>query len=265
MSAQIKPLKKYGQNFLNNSAYAAKIVSALKCKPDDILVEIGAGSGVLTELLVKEKCHKIYALEIDPRLVEILESKFKTALTVVHTDVLDFSLKDISEKNRIKIIGNIPYYITSDLLFKLLENFDIIDQAVIMLQKEVADRLLAETQCKNYGALTVLTGYFYKVQRLIDIGRENFYPVPKVDSTVINLEVRKSKNDLVNYSIFERIVKKTFQFRRKMLRNTLKMMADNWDIRDIKSTALNKRPEELSIEEFVILANEITSCINNRV
>ena len=263
MTVKIKPLKKFGQNFLQNIDYAKQIVNALDCYENDIILEIGAGQGALTEILVQLNCKNITVLEIDSRLVTFLEKKFSPGVKVVKKSILDFSFSDMAVERRVKVLGNIPYHITSKILFKIIENHEKIQRAVLMVQKEVADRLLANVRSKDYGMLTVLVRSHSAVHRLLNISRENFQPVPRVDSSVVCLDIYDKTDGINNYEIFTKIVKTSFQTRRKMLQNSLKGLFRSWQIGIVESVPLTARPEELSIEEFRILSNEISSLIKH--
>ena len=259
MATQIKPLKKFSQNFLQNKYYAEKIVDSLICRENDIILEIGAGKGVLTELLIQKKYKKLSVVEIDQRLAKLLEEKFSTDLTVIQDSILNVSFEQLAEDDRIKIIGNIPYNITSDIIFKIIDNYKYIKGAVLMVQKEVANRLVAETKTKDYGILTIFVGFHSKVQRLFNVNRENFYPVPNVDSSVVCLDFDILQNITFDFRLFKKIVRTGFTSRRKMLRNSLKKLLILNDIDEISSISLDRRPEELSIEDFKILTNEISN------
>jgi len=259
MATQIKPLKKLGQNFLQNRYLAEKIVDALFCEKNDIIVEIGPGKGILTEFLIQREHKKFAVIEIDQRLSSFLEEKFHSELTIIQNDVLNVSFKILADDEKIKIIGNIPYNITSDIIFKIVENNKFIKRAVLMVQKEVANRLIAKTKTKDYGILTIFVSLHGIVRRLFDVSRENFYPVPNVDSSVICIDFNTLQKMDFDYSLFKNIVKTGFKFRRKMLRNSLKKLLSSYDINSISSISLDKRPEELSIEDFKMLTMEISN------
>jgi len=259
MASQIKPLKKFGQNFLKSDYFAERIVDSLNCEENDVIVEIGPGKGVLTELLIKKEHKNLSVIEIDKRLANLLAEKFPTDLNIIEDNILNVSFDQLASKNRIKVIGNIPYNITSDIIFKLIGNNQYIERAVLMIQKEVANRLVAKTKTKDYGLLTILVGFHSEVRKLFDVNRENFYPVPNVDSSVVCLDFKAREESNFDYDLFRRIVKTGFNARRKMLRNTLKNLQISYDINNISSISLDKRPEELSIEEFKLLTNEISN------
>jgi 16S rRNA (adenine1518-N6/adenine1519-N6)-dimethyltransferase len=259
MANQIKPLKKFGQNFLQNKYYAEKIVDSLNCAENDVVLEIGAGKGVLTDFLIQKKRKKLKVIEIDQRLSELLKEKYSNDLLIIQDSVLNISFKKLAGDDRIKVVGNIPYNITSDIIFKLIENYIYINRAVLMVQKEVANRLVAETKTKDYGILTIFAGYHSIVQRLFDVNRENFYPVPNVDSSVVCFDFNVAVQKNVNIDLFKKIVRAGFNSRRKMLRNSLSKVLSRKDLEEISSISLDRRPEELSIEEFLILTTEISS------
>jgi 16S rRNA (adenine1518-N6/adenine1519-N6)-dimethyltransferase len=259
MATQIKPLKKFSQNFLRNKYYADKIVDALNCEPNDVIVEIGPGKGVLTDLLIEKEHKKYSVIEIDQRLANLVKKKYPIDLTVIQDSVLRISFEELAKDDRIKIIGNIPYNITSDIIFKIVDNYKYVKRAVLMVQKEVANRLIAKTKTKDYGILTIFVGYHSNIQRLFDVTRENFYPIPNVDSSVVCLDFKVIENKNFDYSLFKKIVKTGFNTRRKMLRNSLQKMLNSNDIKNLSSISLDKRPEELSIEDFKLLTNEISN------
>ena len=258
MAAEIKPLKKFGQNFLNNTFYSKKIVEALECQEKDILLEIGAGTGALTDILIKQKFNRLTVLEIDIRLTDLLQQKYGSRISVLNKSILDFSFDELSKNSRIKVIGNIPYNITSDIILKIIENHAFIKRAVIMVQKEVADRLVAETRTKDYGILTVFIKCHGEINRVLDVSRDNFYPVPNVDSAVISFDLFEKIDGIADYNLFRKVVRICFNNRRKMLRNSLKKILDNQDINEIKSVQLDLRPEELTVQDFKTLSNEIS-------
>jgi 16S rRNA (adenine1518-N6/adenine1519-N6)-dimethyltransferase len=259
MTNHVKPLKKFSQNFLQNEQIAEKIVESLNCRQEDIVLEIGAGKGVLTEYLIQQNCKKIIAIEIDRRLAKLLEERFQYKLKIVQDSILNISFEKIVGTDCLKVIGNIPYNITSDIIFKLIENYTYCERAVLMVQKEVANRLVAETKTKDYGILTIFTGLYSNVKKLFDVNRENFYPVPNVDSSIVCLEFNVVEDKNVDYSLLKKIVRTGFNLRRKMLRNSLSKVFPAQILEEISTVSLDKRPEELSIEEFKSLTTEISS------
>jgi 16S rRNA (adenine1518-N6/adenine1519-N6)-dimethyltransferase len=257
MTNQVIPLKKFGQNFLQNKQIAEKIVRSLNCQQKDIILEIGAGKGVLTEYLIRQRCQKLIVIEIDPRLALLLEDRFSNSIKLIQQNFLNISFEQFAAADRIKVIGNIPYNITSDIIFKLIKNYKYIECAVLMVQKEVANRLVAQIKTKDYGLLTIFTGLYCHVHKLFDVDRRNFYPIPQVDSSVVYLEFNERFDTNLDYQLLEKIVRASFNSRRKMLRNSLMKLYSTKHLEKISSVSLDKRPEELTIEEFKILTKEL--------
>ena len=244
--------KKWGQNFLADRNLLDKIVRTIDPKKSDSILEIGPGEGALTELIypiVKE----MIAIEIDPMLIEHLKNRESLkGLNIVHGDVLLQDIENLPVKNLVRVIGNIPYNITSPIIFWLIEQLHFWDDAFIMMQKEVAERLSAVVGTKAYGRFTVVTGAYLNMEYCFTIPPDVFIPKPKVDSAIIRFT--KKENPLISdekYMRFNKLVSAAFSQRRKMLRNTLK----GWDIHpDLQEQInFNRRPETLTIEEFVTL------------
>ena len=244
--------KRWGQNFLADRNLLDKIVRTIDPKKSDSILEIGPGEGALTELiypLVKE----MVAIEIDPMLIEHLKNRESLkGLNIVHGDVLLQDIESLPVKNLVRVIGNIPYNITSPIIFWLIEQLHFWNDAFIMMQKEVAERLSAVAGTKAYGRFTVVTGAYLNMEYCFTIPPDVFIPKPKVDSAIIRFT--KKENPLISdekYMRFNKLVSAAFSQRRKMLRNTLK----GWDIHpDLQEQInFNRRPETLTIEEFVTL------------
>ena len=244
--------KKWGQNFLADRNLLDKIVRTINPKKSDSILEIGPGEGALTELIypiVKE----MVAIEIDPMLIEHLKNReILKGLKIVHGDVLLQDIENLPVKNLVRVIGNIPYNITSPIIFWLIEQLHFWDDAFIMMQKEVAERLSAVVGTKAYGRFTVVTGAYLNMEYCFTIPPDVFIPKPKVDSAIIRFT--KKENPLISdekYMRFNKLVSAAFSQRRKMLRNTLK----GWDIHPDLQEQINfsRRPETLTIEEFVAL------------
>ena len=244
--------KKWGQNFLADRNLLDKIVRTIDPKKSDSILEIGPGEGALTDLIypiVKE----MVAIEIDPMLIEHLKNRESLkGLNIVHGDVLLQDIENLPVNNLVRVIGNIPYNITSPIIFWLIEQLHFWDDAFIMMQKEVADRLSAVVGTKAYGRFTVVTGAYLNMEYCFTIPPDVFIPKPKVDSAIIRFT--KKEEPLISdekYMRFNKLVSAAFSQRRKMLRNTLK----GWDIHpDLQEQInFNRRPETLTIEEFVTL------------
>ena len=242
--------KKWGQNFLTDTNLLNKIARTIDPKEGDQFLEIGPGEGALTERILPF-VDDMVAIEIDPLLIEYLENQpILQGLHVIHGDVLLQNIEDLPIHNPVRVIGNIPYNITSSIIFWLIEQLDYWNDAFIMMQKEVADRLSANVNTKAYGRLTVVAGAYLDFDYCFTIKPDVFIPKPKVDSAIVRFT--KKPTPLIDddkYLRFNKIVSAAFSQRRKMLRNTLK----SWDIpKEIqKEIGFNRRAETLSIEEFV--------------
>ena len=250
--------KKYlGQHFLNNEAIAQRIVNSLDYEENEnnAVIEIGAGMGVLTQFLVNKK-YSFYVVELDTESVEYLVSAFpklKIENRLIEGDFLKFNFDTIKEE-KVAIIGNFPYNISSQILFKVYENKEIVPELVGMFQKEVAERIASKPGTKKYGILSVLLQAYYDIEYLFTVEETEFNPPPKVKSGVLRLKRNKVKKLACDEKLFKTIVKSSFNQRRKMLRKSLKSFVQGKDISD---ELLQKRPEQLSVNEFVELVSLI--------
>jgi len=241
--------KKWGQNFLTDTNLLDKIVRTINPQKSDNFLEIGPGEGALTERIIHQ-VNSLISIEIDPLLVERLRNKTDLdGLQVVHGDVLNQDIGALALLKPVRIIGNIPYNITSPIIFWLIEQLDYWSDVHIMMQREVADRLCATVGTKAYGRLTVVVGVYLDISYCFTIKPDVFIPRPKVESAIVRFV--KKTNPLIpdeKYKRFNRIVSAAFSQRRKMLRNSLK----EWDIPgNIKNKIdFTRRPETLTISEF---------------
>jgi len=258
--------KGFGQNFLIDDNILENIVEVGNVEEQDTIVEIGPGLGNLTEYLL-EKAKSVIAFEIDPDMINILNTRFaeNSKLTIINEDIMKVDLSKYIESKKVKVIANLPYYITTPILFKLLEYRNHISKIVIMVQKEVADRLLAKPHSKDYGVLTVNTNYICDVSRVTNVPNTSFIPAPNVTSSVVCLEINLEKTSSIeDEKIFNKLVKAAFSARRKKLINSL-VNANVFDINKeeyesmLKDLELseNARAEELSIELYIEFANKI--------
>ena len=248
----IKAKKYFGQNFLINEALSEKIAHSLDVTKNEKILEIGPGKGALTKFLV-EKYENIKVVEIDLDCVAFLEKKFQH-IDVIHDDFLKISNEKIQFK-KYAIIGNFPYNVSSQILFKILEKRDQITQVVGMFQKEVADRICSNPNSKKYGILSVLIQAYFNCEQLFDVGPENFKPKPKINSSVIRLTRNSIKKLNCNHKQFLQIVKLGFSQRRKKLKNALKKIT-NFENLNLEPT-INQRAEELNVSDFIELTNKI--------
>lgn len=247
----LKPKRKFGQNFLTDDNIAKDIVSFLSDSKTKTIIEIGPGKGILTKYLLKISHKEIKFVEIDEECVSYLKNKYPNIEKhLINDDFLNINLN--SFKQPLSIIGNFPYNISSQILFKIYENKNIVNEMIGMFQLEVAERICSNYGTKKYGILSVLIQAFFEVKMMKKIKPNSFLPIPKVDSAVIKIS---KKTDTINCDeiLFKKIVKQSFGQRRKTLRNSLKI----FNITDIKKedTIFAKRPEQLSVSDFIYLTN----------
>ena len=255
---QHKPLKKFGQNFLTQPAIAQNIVKALEISSHDYIIEIGPGKGILSQIIIKQHPAAFSAIEIDINLARKLKEKYSKELTLIEKDFLDLNLSELlPDGKKVKVIGNIPYNITSPILFRLIDYYSNINCAVLMMQKEVAKRITAQSGNKDYGILSVILQTYAQIEYLFDVGHKNFNPVPKVDSAVIKINYFSNIKDIDNLKLFRKIVRGVFNYRRKMIRNSLIRIFDQSIVTCLNKFDLTKRPEQFSIDDFKELANVI--------
>ena len=260
--------KSLGQNFLSDKNIIDAIIEGSEIGAEDLVIEIGPGMGVLTAAAA-ECASRVVAVEIDRHLIPILTETLENYdnVEIINADVMKTDLSEVVEKYRtsgkVRIIGNLPYYITPPIVMKLLEERVPADSITIMMQKEVADRIKASPGSKTYGALSVAVGFYCTVRHIANAPKEVFVPRPKVDSTVIRLDVRQERPvELVDEKLFFETIKKGFGQRRKTLLNSLT------GIRGMPKESIaavladcgidfRRRAETLSMSEFADLANEI--------
>lgn len=256
MQYKTKAKKSLGQNFLQDENIITKIVQLANIKKEDTVLEIGPGLGALTRHILKS-CDNLSVVEFDSSVIDtLLENCEKYGSpTVYNEDFLKFDINKISTE-KIKLIGNLPYNISSPILFRVIDVIDKVTDAHFMLQKELVDRIAAQPNNKTYGRLSVILQYHFDCSMILKIPPEVFYPQPKVDSAILRLKPKANKTALKNYKFFKQIVKQSFAQRRKTLHNNLK---DIFKKQNIDPTTLpvdtKLRAENLSVEDFVNLAN----------
>ncbi len=250
---KVKPLKRFGQNYLHDKNIIKKIVGEINPQPDDTIVEIGPGRGALTELIYG-KTENFIAVEIDTRVIEDLQSKFPK-FQLIQKDFLKVDISTIydSNKKKLRIIGNIPYNLTSSIIFKIIRNAEFIEDAILMVQNEVAKRMTAKKGSKEYGILTVLLNYFTGTQICFKVSPNAFYPKPKVTSAVVHLYLKELSISKEKREMFIGIVKACFGNRRKILKNSL----SNSIFRELNFSDsyidLSLRAEQLDVKDFLVL------------
>ncbi|MEN8121041.1 MAG: 16S rRNA (adenine(1518)-N(6)/adenine(1519)-N(6))-dimethyltransferase RsmA [Bacteroidota bacterium] len=255
---KVKAKKFLGQHFLKDKKIAEEIVNSLTCESLDHVLEIGPGMGILSEFLLK-KDYTTSFIEIDDESVEYLNQNYpEIEGKILHQDFLKMDIKNFQAKN-IAIIGNFPYNISSQILFKVFDNRNKVKELVGMFQLEVANRVISKPGNKVYGILSVLIQAFYNTSEVLTLEPEAFDPPPKVKSKVIRLERNNVEHLNCDEKLFFRVIKSTFNQRRKTIRNSLKSLMN---ITDFQSEYLSLRPEQLSVEQFVNLTNEVEKHID---
>lgn len=259
----VKFKKKFGQNFLKDSAIVKRIVSVSGVDSKSLVIEVGPGGAILTKELASH-AKQVLAYEIDTDLSVELENKLQgyDNVDIVFQDFLDSDLildiSNYSYKN-LYFVSNVPYYITTPILLKLIKSKIPFDNIVMMVQKEVGDRFSTGPGSREYGSITVLLNYFYEVKKEFFVSRKQFVPVSNVDSIVVSFHERKEKYPLKDFDFFETIVRDSFQYKRKNIKNNLK----KYDLKIVESVLekfgydLTVRAENLDVEVFVELSNAL--------
>jgi len=250
---KVKPLKRFGQNYLHDKNIIKKIVREIDPKPDDIIVEVGPGRGALTKHIYG-KTNNFIAFEIDKRVIDDLSSRFPD-LKLIQSDFLKIDLNSVckSKEKKIRIIGNIPYNITSPIIFKAIKNSELIKDVVLMVQEEVAKRMIANKGTKDYGILAVLLKYFSDTNLCFKVSPNAFFPKPKVTSAIVHIKLKKLNIGKSEQQTFINIVKASFGNRRKKLKNSLSnsiFKEINFSGADID---LSLRAEQLDVSDFIKL------------
>jgi 16S rRNA (adenine1518-N6/adenine1519-N6)-dimethyltransferase len=256
----IRPKKHLGQDFLVDANIQRKIIEACELGTSDIVLEIGSGRGELTGFLA-DNSKKVYAVELDGFLCKILKDKFSSYdnIEILNLDILDLNLKKYFGKTgqRIKVVGNIPYYITTPIIAHLLKAREVIDSIFLTVQKEFARRITAKVGSKDYGAFSCFIQYYTEPKVIFSIKKSSFWPRPRVDSCFIKLSVRhKSIFEIENEEFLFRIIRLAFNQRRKTLRNSLSTIVKKETLETFFSEfniPANIRPEQLSLKYFVNL------------
>lgn len=263
-----KPTKKLGQNFLIDQNIADKIIDISHAKGENVL-EIGPGTGALT-LKLSYTAHRLVAVELDNALCDRLKKMYlgKTNVEIVKADIMKIDIDKLmnaassGDAAGFIVVANIPYYITTPIIMKLLENRSNLKRLVIMVQREVAERIVAPPGGKDYGALSVAVQYYADPRIELNVSKKSFYPVPKVDSSVVRMDIRPVPKVMTDERLFFKIVRAAFSGRRKMLLNALSTglsMDKNIIKKVLASSGINgeRRGETLAIEEFALIADKI--------
>ena len=257
--------KKFGQNFLRDDSIVKKIVNASGVDKNSLTIEVGPGGAIMTkELALRSK--NVLAYEIDTDLENELAMKLSSFnnVEVLFRDFLKTDLKSDIEKyefDKLFFVSNVPYYITTPIIMKLIKSGLHFDNIVMMVQKEVGNRFSTKPGSREYGSITVLLNYFYNIKKEFNVSKKEFIPVPKVDSVVVSFSEKENKLELKDFNFFEQVLKDSFQYKRKNIRNNLK----KYDLNVVEEVLkkynfdLNVRAEMLDLEVFVDLANSLYS------
>jgi len=245
--------KKYGQNFLKDENISNKIVSSINPTEKDLIIEIGPGAGAITKKLKKYNA-QLLAFEIDTETRKYLAPLEDEKTKIIYEDFLATDIQKTLKKyeyENLYIIGNLPYYITTPIIEKIIDTKINPKECVIMVQKEVADRFLAEPHTKQYGYMTVILNYNFNLSRIIEVDKSKFNPIPKVDSTVIKLDRREKEP--IDYEKFQNFLKEVFQFKRKTINNNIKSYdkAKIARILEENGYTLSCRPEEIDYKTYI--------------
>jgi 16S rRNA (adenine1518-N6/adenine1519-N6)-dimethyltransferase len=251
----LKAKKKFGQNFLTDRYFISKIINEINPKEDDHILEIGPGKGAITEPILK-KINHISVVEIDPDMIKILKHKVNTKnISILAEDVLDIDNEFFVKFN--KIIGNLPYYIATEIILKLTKIYSSSFELYFMVQKEVAERITAKPSNKTFGRLSVILQYYFDTELLFEIPPEAFSPQPKITSAFIRLVRKKRVNPkVINKDSFEKIVKVAFSQKRKTIKNNFKNILFDKDFFNLEISP-KIRSEALTIDQFIKLENYV--------
>ncbi|MGB9697124.1 MAG: 16S rRNA (adenine(1518)-N(6)/adenine(1519)-N(6))-dimethyltransferase RsmA [Ignavibacteria bacterium] len=261
------PHRRFSQNFLSDENIARKIVKAFNISNSDLILEIGPGMGALTRHILKSTTNYV-GIEIDKELARRLQEEYN--ITILEQDFLTIDFLEVKNKfpseQKLKVVGNIPYGISSEIVFKILDNYSVVNEAILMFQKEYAERLTSKPNNRNYGIISVQSQAFAEVRKLFSVKSTSFIPRPRVDSSVVRFDMKKDVDSVIkNITLFKSLVRKAFSHRRKILKYALKEFLEyyNLSLADF-SIDYSLRGEQLSVLEYINLANEIDALINVR-
>lgn len=262
----LTPIKALGQHFLTDQNIAKKIVAALNLQPEETVIEIGPGEGALTRHLLATGA-KIIAIDVDKRAIDALQQNElyhnNDHITFICQDFLTMDLAMLAANAQMSIVGNLPYNLTSPILFHIIDHQQCVRAAVVMMQREVAERLCAKPRTKAYGILSVILQLHATVKILFHVSPHVFHPKPNVESSVVHITFDSSRLHMIDdYRFFRSLVRGTFGKRRKTLLNSMRMMnldvaSDNTEL----APFLHRRPEELVVDDFITLSNVMTGSV----
>lgn len=245
---EVRAKKSLGQHFLVDQNIAKKIVEAIDYRQGNHVIEVGPGTGVLTKYILEKRLEGFTAIDVDKESIAYLQKTYADAdKWLIEKDFLKVDIESLG--SRLSLIGNLPYYISSQIFFKIIESFQYVDEAVCMIQKEVAERIASPPGKKSYGLLSVLLQTYYDIEYLFTVHEHCFQPAPRVKSAVVRLKRNKRVSLPCDNTLYKKIVKGTFNQRRKTIRNSLKSIFIILE----ENEYLQKRPEQLSVEDFINL------------
>ena len=251
----LKAKKKFGQNFLIDISIINKIINSINPLPKDKILEIGPGMGALT-FKILNYIESIDVVEIDPDMINFLQKQnSKKNIILINKNILD--VQDNFFSKYTKIIGNLPYYISSEILIKITKNPNLDTHYFFMLQKEVADRISSPSGSSSFGRISAFLQYFFKIDLLLDVGPESFDPSPKIRSSIVKLEPLKRKDlKFLSHQTYELLLRQSFKQKRKKIKNNLKKF---FSLSDFNNCNINPelRPECLSVEDYIRIENYI--------
>lgn len=247
----LKFKKSLSQNFLIDHNIKDKIIEKIKVKDTDIILEIGAGEGSISEK-ISNMAKKSHFIEIDKTYIKKLKTITNKDKSQIHNDnIINFNIKDIVKKyKKIRILGNVPYKISTKILLLLITYFKNITDIHLIVQKELADKLILKSSNKKYCKLSIKMNFFFEIKKLFDIKPQSFYPQPKIMSSFIRLKTKKLKQNIDNIKLFDKILTTAFNNRRKKITKSIKNV-------EIKNVAEEKRPTNTSLEEFILIYKEL--------
>ena len=253
----LKPKKSLGQNFLLDKNIINKIINAAKIESTDVVLEIGPGTGNLTEFIISQKPKKIYLIEKDENLANALEKQYLNKISIIKKDILKIPYEFYSGK-RFLVLGNLPYNISTKILSEWCLNEKLnVSKMILMFQKEVAERILANVNSKNYSRITILSKWKFDIKKITDVKPNSFFPKPKVHSTVLEFVPKRKLHEIRDPKNLEKITKVFFSQRRKMIKKPINILFKNFQFNytkfNIKPT---DRPQNIDVNKYLEIVNE---------
>ena len=251
---KIKPIKSLGQNFLSDKNIIKKIIQIEKITNESSILEIGPGTGNLTEFILQKNPKRITVIEKDYNLSKLLKEKFNDKINILNEDFLNLKFKNVTE-DKLIVYGNLPYNISTEILVRFVsenEKYKSFKKLIFMFQKEVADRIIAKTDSKNYGRLSIISNWRLNIKKEFDVNPNSFFPIPKINSTLLSFTPKKKYLNIKNPKNLEKITKIFFNQRRKMIKNPLKQIFKNPNL-IVKKLNLNTdlRPQNLTPLKYI--------------